>query len=124
MAITATLLRGPVPVGVGEHYIDVTLAWDASYAVGGEAFPTTVTNHFKTAIRRVSFETPTLAEGGYVYKLDGTLASDGSGFTPATAVLAIFRADYDAVADGPLTEVPNETDISALGDHIVRIYGV
>lgn len=50
-------------------------------------------------------------KGGYVFRYDR-----------ANEKLLAYRADYDAVADGPLVAVPDTTDISGVG--AVRVMAI
>lgn len=82
----------------GHHKtVSGTFAFDASYPTGGESI-SDITAQFRTC-QGIVFQ----PKGGYVFDAD----------ISNNKVIA-YRADYDAAADGPLVQVPNTTDLSAL----------
>lgn len=81
------------------------VALDSSYPTGGEAI--------------------TAAQLGLSF-VDAALCSSSTGhiarYDKTNAKIKMFYADYDAVADGALIEVPNTTDLSAVTVTVVA-YG-
>ena len=84
--------------------------FDSSYPTGGEAWD--LSADF-SVIKGAVFE----SEDGFVFKI--TSKDDPS----ASKVLA-YWADYDAVADGGLTQVANTTDLSGAVKIGVLVWGV
>jgi hypothetical protein len=74
-----------------------TIAFDSSYPTGGESL--TPANMALSRVQSVSI----LPKSGYVFEYDYTNSK----------VLAYY-ADYDAVADGALIQVPDTTNLSTL----------
>lgn len=77
-----------------------TMAWDASYSVGGEL----VDALFTTA--------------GYMSSIDNIVMDSDSGYIfkylPASGKIMAFFGDNNNAADGPLIEIPDTTNLSAL----------
>lgn len=73
-------------------------AFDSSYPTGGESL-TYQNLGFTSRVDWINFE----SSGGYVFKYDR-----------ANQKVLAYYADYDAVADGALIQVPNTTDLSSL----------
>lgn len=74
-----------------------TLAMDSTYPTNGEVF--TARQFGLSHLHQLAV----YPSHGYVFEPDYTALK-----------LKAFYADYDAVADGPLIEVPDETDLAAL----------
>ena len=98
MALTFTIEQQfYIPKGPSIRIGKIT--FDSSYPTGGEAI--TVANfNFSGGILALFLE-PSL--GGYVPVWDGT-----------NSKIKVLYGDYDNVSDGPLIEVPNTTDLSAV----------
>ena len=79
-------------------FIPGKISFDNSYPSDGEAMD--LSDHLKS-VEGVMFE----SKAGYVFEYDYT-----------NKKVKVYYADYDAVADGALIEVPNETDLAALED--------
>jgi hypothetical protein len=84
--------------------VPATVAFDSSYPTGGE--PVTAAQFGLAAI-------------------DDVIVTDGGGYdvsyVPSTGKLLVRYADYDAVADGKLIEVPNTTNLSTLTARVIVI---
>ena len=84
--------------------VPATVAFDSSYPTGGEAI--------------------TAAQFGLA-AIDDVIVTNGGGYVvsyiPSTGKLLVRYADYDAVADGALVEVPNATNLSALTVRVIVI---
>jgi len=108
MAMTVTRGLDAIQAVDGKDYRCLgTLTFDASYPTGGEVF-TKESMGFAHKITRLIIQ----PKSGYVLVPDLTNLK----------VLAYF-ADYDAVADGALTEVADTTDLSALTGVPFEAYG-
>lgn len=101
-------------VAKGSHHamgsmraIEVTLAFDDSYPTGGEVLAAS-----DLGLSEVRYF-PTVLAGGYVLQYDY-----------ANGKLQAFYADNDAVADGPLIEVANATDLETLTGIKVLVFGL
>lgn len=101
---TATITRpakGPLQPLFG---FTMSFLCDNSYPTGGYQFDTYVTAQLGTDNNDALPVGVTPNDcGGYVPV-----------YVPSTGKLKIYYADYDAVADGPLIEVPDTTDLSAV----------
>lgn len=75
-----------------------TVALDSSYPTGGEAI---TANAVGLGTILMGYSPGTTS--GYLFQWDNT-----------NSKLLAYYADYDAVADGALIQVPNTTDLSAL----------
>lgn len=98
MALTLTLLDS-------NHASDlrgdqISFAGEASYATGGSDFTALFNEKVKQS--RTILSVVVVDCGGYVVAFD-----------PATGKLKIYYSNSDA-ADGPLIEVPNATNLSAV----------
>lgn len=100
MALTiANTTTGLYAQAVGDEYETYkTVAFDSSYPTGGEPL-TAADLGFSVAPRDVRIE----PKGGYVFEYDRTNSK----------VLAYY-GDNNNASDGPLIEVPNTTDLSAI----------
>ena len=80
-----------------------TIAFDSSYPTGGESFTPKLNNIYFIKFSNTA---------GYVldYDYDSNL-------------IMVYYADYDAVADGPLIEVADETDLTVLTGVRYMAYG-
>lgn len=85
----------------------VTIALDSSYPTGGEAL--TAAQVGLTRIDHAILGT----EDGFVFRWD-----------QANSKIMAYYADYDAVADGALIEVPDTTDISSVTALLGIFFGV
>lgn len=94
MAATVAITK-TIDIGSTEKLYYGTIALDVSYPTGGEAIDVTANERFDVLIAQ-----PT---SGYAFQWDA-----------ANQKLLAYRADYDAVADGPLVQVPDTTDLSAV----------
>ncbi len=72
-----------------------TFDWDNSYSTGGEAFDVTGNERFDIVL--------TAAKGGYVGVWDA-----------ANQKLLAYYGDNNNASDGPLIQVPDTTDLSAV----------
>lgn len=106
MALTVTT---PVaePLGLACHFRKV--AFDSSYPTGGEAL-TAADLGFEDAAANLIVHVP--MKSGYMFEYDGT-----------NAKIKAYYGDNNNASDGPLIEVPNTTDLSALTDVLVIAYG-
>jgi hypothetical protein len=82
--------------GVGRTTRGV-LAFDSLYPPNGE--PLTARQVGLSVIDKMHVE----PKNGYIFE-----------FVRSTKKLKVYYADYDVVADGPLIEVPENTDLAAL----------
>lgn len=80
--------------GTDKLYVG-TIAFDSSYPTGGEALDATANEQLDYVF--------CTHQGGYSFAWDA-----------ANQKLLAYYCDYDAGADGPLIQVPNTTDLSAL----------
>lgn len=94
MALVVTL-DDDISIGDTNHLYTGTAAFDSSYPTGGEAFDVSGNSSFSFVLF-----TP---KSGYTFEWD-----------KANQKVIARYADYDAVADGPLIQVPDTTDLSAL----------
>lgn len=94
MAATVTIERD-IAIGQTEHLYELKIAFDSSYPTGGETVDVALNSRFS----RVNAQ-PT---SGYVFQFD-----------PATQKLLAYYGDNNNAADGPLIQVPDTTDLSAL----------
>lgn len=83
-----------------------SVAFDSSYPTGGESVTPA-----KLGLGKIEFliAQPT---SGYVFQWDN-----------ANSKLLAYYADYDAVADGALIQVPDTTDLSGLTAIKVLVFG-
>lgn len=100
MALTWTNPAGELPRRVvGDEYeIQKIVAFDSSYPTGGEAF-TVADLGFKVLPRWIEIET----SAGYIFKIDRT-----------NLKVIAYMGDNNNASDGPLIEVANTTDLSAV----------
>lgn len=94
MAAVVTVNRSIELGGTDKLYVG-TIAMDSSYPTGGEALDASGNEQLDYVFCSHS--------GGYSFHWDA-----------ANQKLLVYYADYDAVADGALIQVPNTTDLSAL----------
>lgn len=106
--MAASVTRTRVAVPGASKVIYGTIAFDSSYPTGGEAL-SLATIGLDDRLDFITFE-PT---GGYVFIYDHT-----------NKKVKVLMADYDAVADGPLVEVADTTDLSALTAVRFRAEGI
>lgn len=77
-----------------------TFAFDSSYPTGGEALAAAdIVNQFPGGVEQITIENA----GGYIFKWDR-----------ANAKILAYFGDNDNASDGPLIEIANTTDLSAL----------
>lgn len=84
-----------IQIESGQHLYIGTITMDSSYPTGGEAIDVSGNERFKKLIPQ--------SKAGYIFSWDA-----------ANQKLLAYYADYDAVADGALIQVPNTTDLSAV----------
>lgn len=94
MAAVVTTDRD-IAIGQTEHLYELQIAMDASYPTGGELIDVDGNTRFSRIVCSPS--------GGYVFE-----------FVPSTQKLKAFYGDNNNASDGPLIEVPNTTDLSAI----------
>lgn len=84
-----------------------TIAFDSSYPTGGEAFT---------------------ADNVGLTRIDGAVIASNSGYQlvwdQANKKILAYYADYDAVADGPLIQVPDTTSLAALTAVVGIFFGI
>ena len=93
MAATLTE-KWAIPIGQSRVLCHGTILLDSSYPTGGEAIDAT--------------------GDGYEFLLIDANTGHKLQFDKANQKVMAFYADYDAVADGALIQVPNATDLSAV----------
>ena len=99
MALTITFdMPRPQRMTKDFSMLSGSIAFDTSYPTGGEA-ATLITKYFTTVKRLI------LDAGGTGYVVSYDAANDK---------IMAWYADYDAVADGILIQIPDTTDISAI----------
>ena len=101
MALTLTRVSQNLSGTIRENTYDVVL--DSAYATGGEALT-------PAQVGLVRIETLQVVEcyQGYVFAYDR-----------ANQKLKVFYGDNNNAADGPLIEVPNGTDLSAVSGRLI-----
>lgn len=101
MAVTMVPVRFNMDVeafGGGQRMLLADIQFDSSYPTGGEAL-----NPADLGLEVIEAVVAVGSGGGYLFD-----------YIPASKKLLVFRSDYPAVSAGPLVEVPNATDLSAL----------
>lgn len=98
MALTYT--ADAPDIVAGERQVRGTITFDSSYPTGGESFSVTAVG--LTALNHLSFQT---SSSGYVPVWDRS--------TSAPKVLALM-GDNNNSSDGPLIQVADTTDLSAV----------
>ena len=97
MPLVFTITKGNEEVSGNTRNTSGTLAFDSNYPTNGEAF--TARQVGLSKIRQFKAHSSL----GYIFEWD-----------QAASKLKAFYADYDAIADGPLIEVPNTTSLATL----------
>lgn len=93
-------------VGMQLKLLTGTYDFSNSYPTGGEAFD--LSNYFPKGVIAVDI----FPKGGYVFEYD-----------KVNKKVIAYHGDYGAVADGPLVEVPNGTNLSAITEVSFIAYG-
>ncbi|WP_457556326.1 hypothetical protein [Candidatus Pyrohabitans sp.] len=100
VSVKKTNIFGTMKVVIAE------IAFDTSYPAGGE--PLTASDLGLTKIDHISIE----PKSGYIFEYDY-----------ANSKVKAYYADYAAASAGPLIEVPDLTDLSAVTGVRVMAYG-
>jgi hypothetical protein len=93
-------------VGMQLKMLTGTYDFSNSYPTGGEVFD--LSNYFSKGVIAVDI----FSKGGYVFEYD-----------KANKKVIAYHCNYDAVADGPLVEVANGTNLSAVTGVSFIAYG-
>jgi hypothetical protein len=88
----------------------LTVAFDSSYPTGGEAV------NLSDYLSEIVFAAAS-PKDGYVFEIDETA------FAAGTLGLKVLHVDMDAMADSPLVEVDDESDLDALTGVSVLVIG-
>ena len=104
MAVTATI-EHKIKLSPQSWMTYVKVDMDASYPTGGEAITAN-----QMGLNSLDFVIAANATGGFVARFD-----------EANMKILMYYADYDAVADGALIQVPNETDIATADVYITAV---
>lgn len=103
MAIGAITTTEQTPTNGPQRMDAISFAGDGAYPTGGTAA-------FQTSVRS--------ALGVGNVDIVAVIPIDCGGYVPAwdnaTGKLKVYYGDYDPAAAGPLVEVPNATDLSAV----------
>lgn len=94
MAVTVRILHD-IAIGDTEHLYVGEVDLDSSYPTGGEAVDVTGNQSFEVLVAQ--------SKAGYVFSWDR-----------ANQKLLAYHGDNDNVADGPLVQVPDTTNLSAV----------
>jgi len=110
MALGTTTLITSGGADSGQVNVDrFTVVLDSSYPTGGYT-------GLAAKLTAAASRTPTII----------ALFAQSSGYVAhwdyANSKLMVYHADYDAVADGPLIQVPDATDLSAVTLSLVVFY--
>lgn len=100
MALTITKIAN-LSLGNAEGVV-VDVDFDSSYPTGGESLTASDLGFQHASDIKLVLASP---DGGYIFQYDYT-----------NKKLLAYYADYDAVADGALIQVPNTTDLSGVTD--------
>lgn len=106
MALTVTT---PVHKPLGLAVRTRLISFDSSYPTGGESL-TAADLGFEDNAANLIVLVP--SKSGYVFEYDG-----------ANAKIKAYYGDNNNASDGPLIEVPNTTDLSAITDVRVIAFG-
>lgn len=109
MAI-GTITKDEAAAGVGPVFFDrISFAADGSYPTGGTA----------------AFQAAVQAKTGVGRAIVAIIPQDCGGYVPvydqANDKLKVYYGDYDPAAAGPMVEVPNATNLSAVTFNLVVI---
>ena len=110
MALGTTTLITSGGADSGQVNVDrFTVVLDASYPTGGYT-------GLAAKLTAAASRTPTIL----------AVIDRGTGYKAvwdyANSKLMVYRCDYDAVADGPMVQVPDTTDLSAVTLSLVVFY--
>jgi len=113
MAITYTLTEVDRHLAPRNNFIDATLAVSGTYTTGGDAVPVaTQLGSEILAVKEIEVKNPKGYQANFVPAVSNA---------PNTGKIMWYHVDNDGVADSAMIEVPNATDISAIGTVRVRI---
>lgn len=105
MALTLTTKRRGVRGD--QDYVELEVDFDASYPTGGESL-----TRGDIGFRRID-SVEARGRAGYTFEYDY-----------ANSKLLAYHGNNDGVADGPSVQVPDTTDLSAVTDVRVVVYGL
>lgn len=117
MAITMTLLAGPTAIGPGIKQAIYSGNMTGTYSTGGEAMD--LTGEF-TSVYAITFAgNDTSADNAYVF--NPLLPAAGTAATSSNTLMQVFLG---GTTDAILEEEGNATDLTAIGDMKIVVWGV
>jgi hypothetical protein len=117
MSLTQTLIAGPTATGPGFKQAIYHVAWDSSYPTGGE--PLDCTDEFTYVYGVVFAGNDTSADNTFVFN-----ALIPAPTTACTTSNVLIQAWLGGTTDAVLEEEGNTTNLSAIGQMAVIVYGV
>jgi hypothetical protein len=113
MGVTTTAIRKPAAIGAGNKIAHYAIAWDNSYASGGE--PIDLTDDFEYIHTILVGGQDTLADGGY--KVTPIFAY-GTAITSSNVTLALHISAATATVFGEASG-----NVSAIGETKITVIG-
>ena len=117
MALGVTLIAGPSAIGPGMKQAIYTGAMTGTYSTGGEAID--LTGEF-TYVYAITFAgNDTSADNAYVF--NALLPAAGTACTSSNTLIQVFLG---GTTDAILEEEGNATNLTAIGDMKIVVFGV